>query len=396
MIPRRTASATACACLLALALSVDPPAAAAITVDGQLDPQYPPAIVVQTTQTGLSGGGQIPGDNTLGDLNYANGSELDAAHAFVSEGKLHLFLPGNLALRLVVNQNRTVGHILDVFVDSAPGGQNQLAAIGSGNPLNGLTFDAGFAADHWFEFWGDGNQFSTEWWAGRGDLLTPNGGSFATLGFAVAGGPGTLSGGSNPFGVKVTIDNRNTAGVTLGCAASSGASVTQGIEWEIPLAAIGSPQGCFRLAVIVRDASAGSNVSNQVLGPAPVGTCPLGSAQFVNLAALAGDQFFTVCDPPVGVPGAASGGGLKLSLAGANPSRGDRLQFAFDLPDARPAGLELFDSAGRVVRSQVIRPGPAGPGMANLSAGRPLSTGLYWARLMQGGASVVRRICIVY
>lgn len=395
MVPHPTASATALAALLAIALVVDPPAAAAITVDGQLDPQYPPAVVVQTTQTGLSGGGQIPGDNTLADLNYANGSELDAAHAFVSDGTLHLFLSGNLALRLVVNQNRTVGHILDVFVDSGPGGQNQLSAIGTGNPLNGLTFDAGFEADQWFELWGDGNQFSTEWWAGRGDLFTPSGASFAVLGFAAAGGPGTLSGGSNPFGIKATIDNQNTAGVTLGCNASSGVGVTRGIEWEIPLASIGSPEGCFRLAVIVRDDAAGSSVSNQVLGPAPAGTCPLGSAQFVNFAGVAGDQFFTVCDAPVGVPGRASSGGLKLSLAGANPCRGDQLRFAFDLPDARPAGLELFDSAGRAVRSQVVRAPAAGPGMADLSAGRPLSAGLYWARLTQGAAREVRRICIV-
>ena len=393
MSARRTATAVAVLLAIGLATDVDS-TAAAITIDGQLDPEYPPAVVVQTTQTGLSGGGQIPGDNTLGDLNYASGSELDGAHAVVSGGILRLFLPGNLALRLVVNQNRTVGHLLDLFVDSAPGGQNQLASIGTGNPLNGLTFDPGFTADHWFEFWGDGNQFSTEWWAGRGDLFTPNGGSFAVLGSSAAGGPGTLSGGSNPFGVKVTIDNRNTAGVTLGCNASSGAGVTRGIEWEIPLAAIGSPQGCFRLTVIVRDASAGSNVSNQFLGPAPAGTCPPGSPQFLNLANLAGDQFFTVCDAPVGVP-APLAGGLKLSLAGANPSRGDHLRFALHLADARRADLTLFDSAGRAVRSQVVHPDAAGSAEANLSAGRPLSAGLYWARLTQGEATVVRRICIV-
>ena len=52
-------------------------ASAAIVVDGQLDAEYGSATIVQTLQTGLQSGGMIPGDNTLGDLNFASGSELD-------------------------------------------------------------------------------------------------------------------------------------------------------------------------------------------------------------------------------------------------------------------------------------------------------------------------------
>ncbi|MEO6463888.1 MAG: T9SS type A sorting domain-containing protein [Candidatus Eisenbacteria bacterium] len=390
MLARPVLALSLVASFALVAATASAPASAAIAIDGQLDPDYPAAIVVQITQTGLSGGGQIPGDNNLGDLNYASGSELDAAHAVVEGGVLRLFLPGNLALRLVVNQNRTTGHVLDVFFDTAPGGQAQLTSIGSGNPLNGLTFDPAFTADYWFEFLGDGNQFSTEWHAGRGELFTPNGGTFAGLGFSAAGGPGTLVGGTNPFGVKVTIDNRNIGGVTFGCNAASGAGVTRGIEWEIPLAAIGNPQGCFRLAVIVRDNSAGSNVSNQVLGPVPPGTCPLGSAQFVNFASVAGEQFFTVCGAPVGVPGRGPAAALSLALAGAHPARGDRLVFTFALPDARPGTLDLFDVAGRVVRSHRVE----GAGTIDLAQGRRLRPGLYWARVAHGGSSLVRRVIV--
>jgi hypothetical protein len=43
------------------------------------------------------------------------------------------------------------------------------------------------------------------------------------LGHGTAGGPGDLSGGTNPYGVMVTIDDRNCGGVTSGCQAASGA-----------------------------------------------------------------------------------------------------------------------------------------------------------------------------
>jgi len=380
------------ALVVTIALAASPCAHAAIVIDGQLDPEYGTPTIVQTLQTGLSSGGTIPGDNTLADLNYASGSELDAAYALVTDGVLRLFLSGNLALRLNMQQNGTRPHILDVFVDSAPGGQNQLNGIGAGNPMNGMTFDAGFEPDYYFELFGDGSQFFTTWIAGRGVLETPGGGTFASLGSGAAGGPGTLAGGTNPFGVKATIDNRNVAGVTLGCDASSGDGVTRGIEWEIPLTAIGSPSGCFRLSVIVRDGTnVSSPVSNSVLAPAPAGTCPPGPAQFVNFASIAGSQNFEVCPSLLGVPspGAAA---LALSFSAANPARGDRLLFRYALPEGSAGTLTLHDIAGRVVRRTTV----AGPGgQVDLSQGGRLAPGLYWARLVQGGDKIVRGICIV-
>jgi hypothetical protein len=375
---------------LLLLLAVTPAAHAAIVIDGQLDGDYGAPIVVQTVQTDLVSGGLIPGDNTLADLNFASGSELDAAYAIVSDGVLHLFLAGNLALRLTMQQNDTHGHILDVFVDCAPGGENMLSGLGTGNPLNGMTFDAGFAADYWFELRGEGNQFAIDWRAGEGVIDGSGSGTFTDLGFGMAGGPGTLAGGTNPNGVQVTIDNRNIAGVTLGCNGSSGAGVTRGIEWAIPLAAIGSPAGCFRMTAIVRDGNAAmSPISNSVLAPVPVGTCPLGAAQFVDFATIPGDQTFQVCTGPLDVP--AQVPGLALAFAGPNPARGDRVAFRFTLPDGGAGTLELFDVSGRIVRRATVT---GASGTVELARGRTLAPGLYWARLTHAGARVVRRICL--
>jgi len=375
---------------LLLLLAAPPAAHAAIVIDGQLDPDYGAPAVVQTVQTNLVSGGLIPGDNTLGDLNFASGSELDAVHAVVSDGVLHLFFTGNLALRLTMQQNDTRGHVLDVFVDCAPGGQNQLVGLGAGNPLNGMTFDAGFEADYWFELRGEGNQFAIDWRAGEGVIDGPGSGTFTDLGVGTAGGPGTLTGGTNPNGVLVTIDNRNVAGVTLGCGGSSGAGVTRGIEWAIPLAAIGSPAGCFRMTAIVRDGNTTTSpVSNSVLAPLPVGTCPPGAAQFVNFASFAGDQTFQVCTGTLDVPPPTPG--LALAFAGPNPARGERLAFRFKLPDGGAGTLELFDVSGRIVRRAAVT---GASGQVDLSHGRTLPPGLYWARLTHAAGHIVRRICI--
>ncbi len=385
----RSGRAVALACSAMLLIV---PSAAAVSIDGQLGADYGTALVTQTTQTGLNGG-QIIGDNNQGDLNFANGSELDLGYAFILDGVLYLFLAGNVAMELNANQNGTVGHMLDIFVDSAEGGLNNLTGLGAGNPLNGLTFDAGFAADYWLEFYGDaGGSHSPPFWTAGYAALSMSGGTLVNLGSGPAGGPGTLSGGSNPHGILVTIDNRNVAGVTFGCAAASGAGVTTGIEWAVPLAAIGNPAGCFRLTVIIR-ALFSSPVSNQVLAPVPPGTCPLGSASSVNFASIAGDQFFTVCPATTGVPGAT---GAKFALLGTvpNPSRGDRVLVAYELPDSRPATLQLIDCTGRVVRQAIVG-APGGSGSIELSQGRPVAPGVYWLRLSQGRSSVARRLCVV-
>ncbi len=385
---------------LGAALALAQPAAAlarpaAIVVDGQLDSGYGSALVTQTTQTGLANG-QIVGDNNVNDLNFASGSELDQAYAFIADGALHLFLTGNVAMMLKGSQAGTVGHILDVFLDTGPGGQNALNGLGVGNPLNGLTFDAGFEADHLFEFWGSaiGGPGGTPIWAAYYQAIPTQGGtSLVWLGDGTAGGPGTLSGGTNPDGVLVTIDNHNVAGVTFGCDAASGAGVTTGVEWAIPLAAIGNPSGCVKITAIVRDPGT-ATVSNQVLAPLPPGTCPPGPASTLNFALFAGDQFFSVC-PTASAGPPATGARFALLATGPNPTRGDRLQVSFELPDARPAQLALLDCAGRLVRDVAVSAPGGGVGHADLAAAGRVTPGVYWLRLTQGGSAAARKLCVV-
>jgi hypothetical protein len=103
-----------------------------------------------------------------------------------------------------------------------------------------------------------------------GELPAGGGGAGYFLGGAEAGGPGTLSGGSDPYGIEATVNNSNLAGVTDGCAAGSGDGVATGVEWAIPLAALGNPSGCVEVCALIKlSDSFNAHVANQVLGPLP-------------------------------------------------------------------------------------------------------------------------------
>ena len=264
-------------------------AAPAVPIDGTLDAAYGPALSTQAVQT--------PGDNSPLDIAHATGSELDQGYAFVVDGVLHLFLAGNV--RGYFNVEFYPQDNVQIFVDSRAGGQNVLRGDNSGvgfyantlNLLAGLTFDAGFEPDYWFDCT-VGPQ-DPPVFAYAAELLGGGGGGGLFLGRTTAGGPGMLSGGTNPDGILATIDNLNTAGVALGCDGASGAGVSTGIEWAIPLSAIGNPTGCFRVCAFINIADpVDAQLLNQVLGPVPPGTCLLGVPSGVSLA---GDQFFTVC-----------------------------------------------------------------------------------------------------
>lgn len=384
-----------------LALLLAPAALAAITIDGQRDADYGSAIVTQTTQTGMSKS-QIIGDNNLNNVDEANGSELDGAYAVILDGVLYLFLSGNVAAVLNTSGNMTIGHVLDVFVDSDTLGQNRLQ-LGSGNALNGLIFDAPFAADHWFEFVSvePGPSGSPPVWRVSYAPLNPCGCTLSTLGYATAGGDGTLSGGTNPHDVKVTIDNHNIAGVTFGCGASSGAGVATGIEWAIPLAAIGNPAGCFKISAFIRDMTiingmgvATTNLSNQVLGP--VVGCPLGNAANVNFNLIDGNQYFVVCPATVGVPPRASASGPMLGVLGS-PARGN-VRFAVAPGDAS-ARLAIVDATGRVVRTLDVGAGTFARTVmwdGRDAAGATVRPGVYLARLAGvSGAAAARSFVLL-
>lgn len=278
---------------------------AAITVDGTLDAAYGTALSTQTTGTvGWP-------DASLGLVGGSNGYELDQAYGLISDGVLHLFLSGNLLCQGNPVDPGIYTYNLYLFIDSGAGGQNRLRAdnadldYGALNRMAGLTFDAGFEPDTWLacrgytqDFYDPASPYTLHAW--RAALLTGGGGGGALLGTTAAGGPGTLSGGTNPDGILVTIDNRNTGGVTAGCGASSGAGATTGVEWAIPLAAIGDPAGCVRVCAVVAT-SAAYGFLPQVLGPLPEGTCALGAPSGIDFNLYAGEQFFTVCGDEVPV-----------------------------------------------------------------------------------------------
>jgi hypothetical protein len=281
------------AALLGVSLVLTTRVASAVTVDGHLEPDYGPALSTQTTQTNN-------GDSPFAQVMTASGSELDQAYGFIVGGVLHLFLSGNL---MYVPGAELMGHWLptDLFIDSGPGGQNRLS---SDNPtiepsydlkqMAGLAFDAAFEADYWLSC--GSTYFFTPLRAYFATLPTGGGGTGDYLGHAPTGGPGTLSGGTNPDGIEAALDNRNRGGVSGGCGAASGAGVTTGVEWAIPLAAIGNPTGCIKVCAIVCSQDH-ATIANQVLGPVPPGTCNLGATSAVNFASIAGDQFFMVCPP---------------------------------------------------------------------------------------------------
>jgi hypothetical protein len=268
-------------------------AAAQIIVDGTAEGAYGPPKAVQNVQTGF-------GDSNLGLVDYANGSELDVAFACVRGTRFYLALTGNLES----NFNK-----LEVFIDSIPGGQNTLRSDNSDvdfgglnrmgtdpfDPLNfpGLTFDAGFEADFWLGTTGGGDPYT--YYANWAELLTNGGGLGRYLGYTSAASDGTLAGGDNPDGIRATINNSNTGGVTGGSGADDGSGVTTGAEWSIPLSAIGNPGGRFKVFAFINGLGH-DFLSNQSLPGMFAPRENLGEPRLVNFSAIAPDfdLWFTV------------------------------------------------------------------------------------------------------
>jgi hypothetical protein len=307
---------TRAALLLVLAACLPSAAAAStVTIDGTADPAYGPAVSLQTTQTSF--GDQLV---SLPDgVTHATASELDQAFGFIAGDVLYLFLAGNV--RGYFNGEWYPQDQLHVFIDSQPGGQNALRADNPGvgfrpnalTALAGLTFDADFAPDYWLNctVWSQSPPVQAYY----AELPAGGGGAGYFLGRGMAGGPGTLADGTNPDGIEMSLDNRNVLGVGAGCAASSGADAITGIEWAIPLAAIGNPAGCVEVCALVNISdSYNAHVSNQVLGPLPPGTCTFIDPAQVDFSAFAGSQHFTVCPAATGVRQfVGTWGGLKAT-----------------------------------------------------------------------------------
>jgi len=261
-------------------------------MDGTADAQYGPAVAVQNTQTSF-------GNSNLGQVDYANGSELDAAYVYVdmANSTLYLVLAGNLES----NFNK-----LEVFFDTKSGGQNKLRGdnpnvdfnglnrMGDNGSGNGLQFDSGFDADYWMSVTGGGGPYAL--YANYAELLTFGGGAGYYLGTTGAASSGVLTGGTNPNGIRATINNSNTGGVSGGTGLGSGAGVLTGIEFAIPFAAIGIT-GATTIKITAMINGGGHDfLSNQVLAGIGGGN-HLGEPRNVNLANIPGDQCFAVVVP---------------------------------------------------------------------------------------------------
>ncbi len=109
----------------------------------------------------------------------------------------------------------------------------------------------------------------------------------------------------------------------------------------------------------------------------------------VGVTDQAGEQFFgeTWVTMPVT---------LTFALEGLRPNPADNeIVVSLSLPTSIPASIELVDLSGRVVvrREVVARPGSQ---TVSLKGGRALPSGIYLARLTQGGRSVTRKVCVVH
>ncbi len=260
--------------------------AAAQTVNGNsLGDGYGAARAVQTVNTQF-------GDNL---------SEMNAAYARISGGRLYLMLTGNIE----ANFNK-----LEIFIDSKAGGSNTYLA---GNPsqdggrvnnMNGLGFDTGFNPDyHLFVRRGNGNTFDLDYAV----MGTANFSFYGNIFGGNVEGSGTTGTGANGSPIQVAYDNSNVAGVGGGTGAANQAAalaVTTGLELSIALSDLGSPVGAFNVMVFQNNGDHNYS-SNQYLGGLAAGTGNLGGDGFggftggtsFDLDNYAGNQYFSVPEP---------------------------------------------------------------------------------------------------
>ncbi len=307
MIPRLFLSILAAVLLAGIGTGSVTCSAGPITIDGSADPAYGSAIVTQRLGTAF-------GKNTNAVVDAATGSELDAAYGIISNGVLYLVLAGNLE----ANYNK-----VEVFIQTGPGGQNTLTNInpnvdydglnrmgaGGNGATNGpgLTFDVGFAPNYWIGAGGGGTPYV--FYVNYAALWPIGGGSNGYYLGQTTATNGTLSEGSNPFGIQATINNSNTNGVAAdvnGCYTNGAPDhpelVRTGVELGIPLGAIGNPTGSVAVCAFIISADY-TYLSNQILGPLGTNTpayCQgnLAEPSYANFALEPGKHYFEVGAPP--------------------------------------------------------------------------------------------------
>jgi hypothetical protein len=275
-------------------LAMAAPASAQV-IDGTKDGAYGSALAVQTV------------DTQFGD----NASELNAAYATLSGGRLNLMLTGNVE----ANFNK-----LNIFIDSKAGGQSVFDSSGNDNAqrMDGLVFDAGMTADYHVIFrrgTDSGNQ--------KVDLDFANLGAQSASGYidimtgSGLDGTGSTGTGVNASPINVGYDNSNVAGVGGGTGpanAANAAAVTTGLELSIALSDLGYVGGPINI-MVGQNGGGHDFWSNQFLAglpqnlgndPPDLGTSNLGgdgAGNFTGEGAIdftlfAGSQYFRVIPEP--------------------------------------------------------------------------------------------------
>ncbi len=270
-----------------------------------------------------------------------------------------------------------------MFFDSQAGGQNVLTAT---NPnvdnnalgaMTGLQFDAGFAADYYLTIKtnGPGTAPLTAAFAALGAGGASVGSAATGTGRAVAltlpnGRTGTLA-----------LDNANTGGVSDTQVGNGWpAAVVRGLEFVLPLAALGSPTGSLKVAAILNN-GAHDYLSNQILAGLPNGTANLATAPAVNFASAAntGNQFFTVNIPAVpptvtALTPTSGPAGSTISLTGTNLTGTTTITFAGTGGNTVTTGFVV--NAGGTGISGVVVPAGATSGLVTVTSASGTSTGV--------------------
>jgi hypothetical protein len=92
----------------------------------------------------------------------------------------------------------------------------------------------------------------------------------------------------------------------------------------------------------------------------------------------------------VAVPSGGAAPRLAFAIAGSNPV-GEHVRFRFELPEAGPIAIEVFDVKGRRVGDAIRETRPSGAGEVEWDAGL-LHSGVYFARLSAAGGSATTRL----
>ena len=322
-----------------------------ITVDGNLDGSYGPALATQTVTTNVGSNGS---NGVLGGTLTAY-TQLSAAYGVINEstGYFYLFLAGSLSLN---NQH------LNILLDSVPGqGVTTLNALSTVSPYNNgsgfadLKLDAGFDPDYIFS-----SAFGT------GTSINYYNFDTGATASANVSDPSTTEINTGGSSVPLFYEKVNNAAVGSAVSPASAGSLTTGAEFAFSLAGLNYTAADYAagdgigVMALVTFASF-TQFSNQSLAPlneTAAGMSANGGSyfqnsgtptDFSNAAQFPGNQFFTVTVPTAGnqaptvataasaSPNPVTGTSTNLSVLGADDGGESNLTYTWSVLGTPPS-----------------------------------------------------------